>query len=483
MAIELKQSLKLSQQLVMTPQLQQAIKLLQLTRMELAEHCQTEMMENPMLEEMAEEPETPLEKSAESNNLEDQEFQAGQIKEVDTTKAQGADDINWENYLNSQSYKSVEKGMRDFNPDAPSFESTLTRASTLAEHLMAQLQITRLIEDDEKIGEAIIGNLDEDGYFRMETAELAGRLNCEAEDVEAVLQRIQQFDPVGVGARSLQECLLIQARQFPEDHTVRKILKHHLEDMVKKDYSTICKALKITKKEFTEAMTKIAAFEPKPGRQFYDESYTYITPDIYVYKVNGEYVIMQNEDGMPRLRVSGMYEQFLKGGAAPKGVSKDYINDKLRSAVWLIRSIHQRQRTIYRVTESIVRMQRDFLETGVGALKPMVLRDVAADIGMHESTVSRVTANKYVHTPQGIFELKFFFNTGIKRVEGVSLASEAVKEKIRELIANENPKQPYSDQELLEMLRKRNIDVARRTIAKYREMLGIESSSRRKQIL
>ena len=476
MALELKQSLKLSQQLVMTPQLQQAIKLLQLNRMELAEHCMGEMMENPLLEEQEET--EKLEAKAETTKP---EAKADSIKEVDGSKEQGAEDINWENYLNSQSYKPPERSYKDYDPDMPSFESTLTRADTLSEHLMGQLKISKMIEADRKIGQAIIGNLDDDGYLRAESSGIAERQNCDVEDVEAVLSRIQQFDPVGVGARNLRECLLIQARQVPDNELLVKIIESHLGDIEKRNYSAICKATKATKKQVSETIVMLSNLEPKPGRQFYDESHNYITPDIYVYKVNGDYVIVLNEDGLPKLRISNVYQNILKGGESKKGISKEYINDKLRSAVWLIRSIHQRQRTIYKVTESIVRMQREFLEKGIGALRPMVLRDVAADIGMHESTVSRVTSNKYVHTPQGIFELKFFFNSGIRRVEGNSVASEAVKEKIRELIMSEDSKHPYSDQELVELLRKRNIDIARRTIAKYREMLGILSSSKRRQ--
>lgn len=480
MALELKQSLKLSQQLVMTPQLQQAIKLLQLNRLELAEHCMTEMLENPILEEFSEVQEETNARDAQQQKKE--KVEDNKTKELDPTKGEGTEDINWENYLNSLPYRPTgERGYRDYDPDLPSFESTLTRGSTLAEHLIMQVQLSRFSESEQKIAERIIGNLDEEGYLRIEVNEIAEKLNSGVDEVEKVLFRIQELDPIGVGARNLKECLLIQTRQIPNNGLIRSIIENHLKDLERKSYSTISKALKVRMEEVVAVVKQISCLEPKPGRQFYDESAQYITPDIYVYKVKDEYVIVLNEDGLPKLRISNLYQSFLRNNGS-SAVTKEYINDKLRSAVWLIRSIHQRQRTIYKVTESIVKMQQDFLERGISALKPMVLRDVAEDIGMHESTVSRVTSNKYVHTPQGIFELKFFFNSSIRRVEGGNVASEAVKERIREIIISEDNRRPYSDQEVVELLRQNNIDIARRTVAKYREMLGILSSSKRKRM-
>jgi RNA polymerase sigma-54 factor len=255
-----------------------------------------------------------------------------------------------------------------------------------------------------------------------------------------------------------------------------------MPELEKRNFPGIAKALKLPVEKIVEAARMIADLEPKPGRPFYDESGQYITPDIYVYKVGEEFTIGQNEDGLPKLRISDFYQKVLRGNHTTK-LTKEYVNEKLRSALWLIRSIHQRQRTIYRVTESIIKYQKEFLLKGITFLRPMVLKDVADDISMHESTVSRVTTNKYIHTPQGIFELKYFFNSGIKRVEGsTSVASESVKEKIRALITIEDARKPLSDQEIVEMLRQSNIDIARRTVAKYREMMGVLSSSKRKKI-
>lgn len=461
----------------MTPQLQQAIKLLQLNRMELAQHCTNELLENPLLEEFSD-------LTAESTeNDEEKPKEEKEGKEVEMNTDQGTNDINWENYLNSQSSRPVEKGFRNTNPDMPSIESTMTREASLPDHLIWQAKLSKLDESKMVIVEEIIGNLDENGYLMVDIQEIAQKLNTSTWDIEQVLLKIQEFDPVGVGARNIEDCLLIQTRHYPDSHLVRKIIRHHLPDLEKKDYKTIAKQQDTTIPKVQEAVAVIQRLDPKPGRQFFDESMQYITPDIYVYAVNGEFVIVQNEDGLPKLKISNYYQSIMqnkesKGSAG----AKEYVTDKMRAALWLIRSIHQRQRTIYKVTESIIRIQREFLEKGVAYLKPMVLKDVAEDIGMHESTVSRVTSNKYVHTPQGIFELKFFFNSSIKRVHGADVASEAVKERIRAIITSEDARRPYSDQELVELLRQNNIDVARRTVAKYREMLGILSSSKRKDI-
>src|SRR5690606_20169858 len=285
-------------------------------------------------------------------------------------------------------------------------------------------------------------------------------------------------------SRDLRECLLIQARLMnPRNELVEKVIDLHLPNLERKNYAAIAKDLGVSQDEVIEAVKIIMEFEPKPGRSFQASEAQYITPDIYVYKVGDEFTIVLNEDGLPKLRISPYYRNILasaKQGHQQSKDTKEYVQDKLRSAMWLIRSIHNRQKTIYKVTEAIVHRQRDFFEKGVQHLKPMILKDVANDIGMHESTISRVTTNKYVHTPVGIFELKYFFNSSIGSADGTdSLASEAVKDKIRQLVAKEDPKHPLSDQKIVELLRKENIDIARRTVAKYRDMLNILSSGKR----
>jgi RNA polymerase sigma-54 factor len=326
--------------------------------------------------------------------------------------------------------------------------------------------------------------LNEDGLLQAGLEEIAAKSGFSLEEVETVLRKIQAFDPPGVAARDLRECLLIQARQFyPEEAVVRKILEEHLPQLAKKNYQGIAKDLGVPLEEVGRAARLIGELDPKPGRYYNDETIPYITPDVFVYKIGEEYVVVLNEDGLPKLRINPYYRDILRERPQAAGGAKEYINDKIRSALWLIKSIHQRQRTVYRVTKSIVKFQREFLDKGVAYLRPMVLKDVAQDVEMHESTISRVTSNKYVHTPQGIFELKYFFNSSINTSRGENIASESVKEKIRQILAKEDPQKPYSDQELVEILKKQDILIARRTVTKYREMLGVLPSTRRKQII
>ncbi|MBC7386129.1 MAG: RNA polymerase factor sigma-54 [Cryobacterium sp.] len=504
MALEIKQGLRLSQQLVMTPQLQQAIKLLQLNRMELMEVVNQELVDNPVLEEQGEVSEsdpTPESENftedggldAEGQQTRDEEaFSQPQVEgeQIAPTQAENPDDINWENYMDDYNSSSMTSpSMKESLDDLPSFDNALTKTSTLEEHLMWQLSMTNLTEEEKKFGALIFGNLTDEGYLNASFEDIAREAGLELEDAEEVLKLLQNFDPVGVGSRNLRECLLLQAKFLvPRQELVEKILSDHLSDLEKKNYPVVAKALSVSLKEVQDATRVIMEFEPKPGRNFQTSDTHYITPDIYVYKVADEFVISLNEDGLPKLRISPYYRSVLQNAKADptKGSkdTKDYVQEKLRSAIWLIRSIHNRQKTIYKVTDAIVKRQRDFFDKGVQMLKPMILKDVANDIGMHESTISRVTTNKYVHTPVGIFELKYFFNSSIQSSDGGdALASEAVKEKLRQLVSKEDQKNPLSDQKIVELLSKDNIDIARRTVAKYRDMLGILSSSKRKKVL
>ncbi len=500
MAFEIKQTLKLGQHLVMTPQLQQAIKLLQLNRMELAEVINQELMENPILEELADVPDGEAAPSAEgeadaqsqadpeSEQRRDEDAFSKPAAQEDQVVA-GKDDFNWESYVEEfNSNSSSAPSMREINEDLPSFENALTKTTSLEDHLSWQLSMTQLAPQERKLGELVIGNLSDDGYLTANLEEISREAGIELEDAEEVLKIIHNFDPVGTGSRSLQECLSIQARfMVPRQPLVEKIIESHLGDLERKNYQGIAKALGVTYDRVVQATKLIMELEPKPGRSFMTNDTHYITPDIYVYKLADEFVIVLNEDGMPKLRISPYYKNILAQAGKPDAsgkTTKDYVQDKLRSAVWLIRSIHNRQKTIYKVTDAIVKRQRDFFEKGVQHLKPMILKDVASDIGMHESTISRVTTNKYVHTPVGIFELKYFFNSSISAADGTdALASEAVKEKIRQMVQKEDPKNPLSDQKIVELLRNDNIEIARRTVAKYRDMLGILSSGKRKKVI
>jgi RNA polymerase sigma-54 factor len=473
MALQLKQSLTLAQQLIMTPQLQQAIKLLQLSRLELLETVHTELETNPVLEEH------PSESGAdeEKEGAKDSDAEP-KLAEVDAQE-KIREDMDWEAYLSEYNKGWAESPYEA--KEAPSFENVTASKPNLQSHLMWQLNMSRVTDTAKEIAIHIIGNLDDDGYLGLSLEELSQMTLRTPEEAQEALSLVQKFDPVGVAARNTQECLLIQARfQNFGGTLVEKMILDHMEKLENKKYELIAKSLSVPLGEVLAAVSIITTFEPKPGRQYSDEETIYISPDIYVFKMGDNYEIVLNEDGLPKLRINAYYRDILTSKEALEDGTKQYIQDKLKSAAWLIKSIHQRQRTIYRVTNSIVRFQREFLDKGITHLRPLVLRDVAEDIEMHESTISRVTTNKYVHTPQGVFELKYFFNSAIQCFDGESVSSETVKEHLKNIIKSENRAKPFSDQEIADMLKQHNIDVARRTVAKYREALGILPSRKRK---
>jgi len=477
MAFELRQQLRLTQQLIMTPQLQMAIKLLQLSRLELMDMIRQEIEENPALEDVRE----AAADNAPEEMPETDKADASETKEV-TVEEKINDDIDWRNYL--EEYNSTGKSSYETEGrDTPRFETFIAHKPTLSDHLLWQLLMTSPTPEEKRIGSLIIGNLNGDGYLEVEVEDIARTGNTSTKAVETVLFRTQTFDPIGVCARDIKECLLIQARHFDLDGSlVTEVIENHLKHLGNRNYKAICRALKISMESLISTINIIKSFEPRPGRQFSDEEPLYITPDIYVYKMDSEFVIMLNDDGLPKLRVNAFYKKAITGANKVSTQAKDYIQDKMRSAAWLIRSIHQRQKTIYRVMESIVKFQGDFFEKGITHLKPMVLRDIAKDISMHESTISRVTTNKYAYTPQGIFELKYFFNSSISRVHGGAIASASVQEKIKRIIESENPKKPFSDSKIAGILKASNIDIARRTVAKYRDILKVLPSNKRKQL-
>ena len=476
MAIELRQQLKLAQQLVMTPQLQMAIKLLQLSRLELQDTIQQELVENPTLEEILE---TEHDESAEEPEVVKSD-DVEPSKEV-TVEETVREDFDWQNYLDE--YNSTGQAKFEIEPkETPQYEAFIAQKESLSDHLLWQLLMTLPSAEEEKVGSVIIGNLNHYGYLEISVEEISQITGSEPDLVRNVLSMMQTFDPTGVCARDLSECLLIQARHLElNDSIVTEIIQNHLHLLENKNYKAVSRALKISIPDVVAVVNIIKGFDPRPGLKYIVEEPQYIIPDIYVYKLEDEYVILLNDDGMPKLRVSSFYKSAVSSGKEIKGATKDYLQDKLRSAAWLIRSIHQRQKTIYRVMESIVKFQRDFFDKGIAYLKPMVLRDVAQDIGMHESTISRVTTNKYAYTSQGIFELKYFFNSSINRIHGEAIASASVQEKIRRLIESENPKKPHSDSKIADLLSDSNINIARRTVAKYREMMRVLPSNKRKQ--
>jgi len=473
----MRQQIKMTQQLVMTPQLQQAIKLLQMTRLELQDVVRQELDENPLLEEVAEAEEA---QEAEPREIEEkeveQDIQVEEFHEVET----GDDTLrDWDSYLDGYNYSAGEQYSGE--DDRPSFENLLTRKGTLIDHLLWQLHMGHFSGDEVCIGEEIIGNIDENGYLRASVTEISEAAGVADEAVQQVLERLQEFDPTGVAARDLGECLLIQARFMGmEGSVVERILQSHLNDLETRKYKQIAKALGVDTGQVLIAARIIAGFDPHPGRIYGSEEVQYISADIFVYKVGDEYLVMLNEEGLPNLKLNPLYAEA-RGTGSMDSRAEEYVSEKIRSAQWLIKSIQQRQRTIYRVAKSIIKFQREFLDKGIEYLRPLVLRDVADDIGMHESTISRVTTSKYMQTPQGLFELKYFFNSGLSTSEGDFVASESVKNRIREIIEKEDPRKPLSDQKIVELLSGETVNIARRTVTKYRELLRLGSSSERRR--
>ncbi len=478
MAIEMRLDLKLAQKLVMTPQLQQAIKLLQLSRLEMSQIVCQEMMENPVLEDAAIEAEQDENDAGLKNENERADEERAEGEEE---RAIDLFDLKWDNYLDNGEDYSEDVVYFPDGDEKPSYEQTLSSALGLSEHLEWQLMLASGTDIEKKLGHIIIGNIDDDGYLRDTTVEeIAAVAGTSVKQAEAALRIVQDLDPPGVAARDLRECLLIQARQLGLGGTiVEEIIRGHMEDLEKKKYAGMAKTLKVSVKDVQLAAKAIEALEPKPGRPFAVSEVQYIVPDVFVVKKDGEYVILLNDDGMPRLRINPFYKNLIRRGS-DEG-TKDYIESKLRSAQWLIKSIEQRNKTIYRTTESIALRQREFLDRGIDYLKPMILRDVAEDIGMHESTISRVTTNKYVHTPQGIYELKYFFSGSIASTRGDELSSITVRNFIQKAISEEDPQNPLNDRHIVNILKSRNIDIARRTVAKYRGELKIPPASVRKK--
>ena len=480
----------MKQQLRMTQQLQQAIKLLQLSRQELIVSIQEEMIENPALEEM---PDSTSEysrlESGEPPVCPDEGAELGaSLRNLDENIGK-TDENDWDSYLNDyQTHTPMpESSYKGFvGEELPSYEATLSAPPTLVEYLMRQVKLTRFDEMQERIACEIIGNINDDGYLvGITPQEIADRLGVDLDSVIYVQETIEEFDPTGVGACDLRECLLAQAEiRYPDNAIVHDILDRHLSLLERKNYKQIARELRTTVERVSAAARVIATLDPRPGVKYNAERPLYITPDVYVDRgSDGEYHVMINDDGLPKLRVSAYYSELVRGGQSPEAAA--YIREKMSNARWFLRSLQQRERTIYRVTEAIIQRQHEFFEKGVNYLKPMILRDIAEDTGLSESTISRVTTKKYMHTPQGIYELKFFFTSKISRMDafgGDDLASTAVQERIRAIIAKEDPRHPLSDQRISEILKDEDIDIARRTVAKYREVMGVLSSSQRKQV-
>lgn len=488
---------KMGQSLTMTPQLQQAIKLLQLGRLEYQEAIEREILENPFLEEVPQEFEgqgVPSAPESDPNNisLSSPLVTSGPLshsdenQEITTQTAAKEPQSDWDDYADSftdyQGTASI-KGHSDFE-DRGTPEIVSTRNESLEEHLLRQVRLREFSKNEALIARFITGNLNQDGLLEATHEEIAQACGCDTTTVADVADSLRFLDPVGCCTRSLQECLLTQLEAIGmADGLEAKLITNYLERLERRRYDSIAKAEGVTLEQISRALKNIQALDPRPGRAFSDETIRYIVPDVYVHRVGSDIIVSLNEDGMPKLKLNPTYTELLKDSSKGAADNKAYLTERARAASWLIKSIQQRQQTILRVTESIVKFQGAFFENGVSHLKPLVLKDVADDIGMHESTVSRVTTEKYVHTPQGLFELKFFFTSGIKTAGGSDISSSSVKQEIKQIIAQERPQNPISDQEIVKVLKAKNIDIARRTVAKYRETLGIPSSAQRKAII
>ena len=490
MAIKLSQGLKLkqTQSLAMTPQLQQAIKLLTLTHLEMTDVIASEMVENPLLEESGQSI------SGEELNDVDRKLDKleGQNKEATTENFDGPsilneksvpDDFDWQGYLeayNNSTYSPPNMAKPDLD-EMPNYEIILSGGEGLADHLEWQLHMLEFADDEWIVLDHIIHNINDDGYLDVDMNVIIEETGHNAEDAIELLLMVQKLEPAGCGARTLSECLLAQADSLEiKSSLVETLILEYLEELQKNNYVKVAKDLEMNEVAVKEAFEIIHRFHPKPGRLIAKNETHFIAPDIYVVEVGGEFVVQVNDEGVPRLKISKQYQALVCDDSNKE--AQEYVIDKLKSASFLIKSIYNRQNTIYKVSKMIVERQQEFFRKGPRHLKPMILKDIAQDIGMHESTISRATTNKYMHTPIGLFELKYFFNTGVGgKNGGDDVASEVLKIKIKDLIAKENPKRPLSDQKIADVLGRDGVAIARRTIAKYREQLDILSSSKRKK--
>ena len=493
---------QLSQKLIMTPQLQQAIKLLQLSRLELQQSLTQHLLENPLLDEIQSDVDEgeSLVNEEKVDTPPELEGQDRSDATVETREEQGSPEefsaSGWEEYF-GRDRRSGDSEHSATQDEFPSYEQTVAKATSLEEHLLWQLSLSGLGDREKDLGRLIIGNLDDDGYLRIPLAEVVAGTGFTESEVESVLKDIQTFDPTGVGARNLPECLLLQLGHLGRNpfgslgsppgalkgSVIESIVLHHLKDLEKKQYAKVAKALSVTVEEVFQATKIIGELEPKPGRPFANTQNYVIVPDVFVVKNEGEWVVLLNDDGLPRMRISPYYKQLISSGQGGNPETKAYMDEKLRAAQWVIRSIEQRNRTIVKVVSSIVKFQERFFDHGVQYLKPLVLKQVAEDIGMHESTISRVTANKYMYCPQGMLELKFFFNAGLQRADEPSgmHSSVSVRDMIKTMVTEEDAKRPLKDEEIAARLRKQGVLIARRTVAKYRAELNIPSASQRKR--
>ncbi len=474
MEITQRLEIRLSQKLILTPSLQQAIKLLPMSTLELVDMLNQEVVENPLLEEATTDEIQQADGNAQVEKPEPDSESANEKQET-------WDDVDYEYFFGDY----LDEGYRPRAPreirELPPIENTLSTSTSLSDHMMWQLS---LVTDDElvrNIGAAIVGNLNDDGYLAASIDEIVAMGDWSESEVERVLKVVQAFDPIGVAARDLRECLLLQLRHLGlDDMPTATIVRDHIGFLQRHKLPELARCLMMSLDDVKEHVEIIRHLDPKPGLRYNPSQSQYVIPDVYVVKVEGQYVAMLNDEGLPQLRISSVYRRMLNKNSKNSDETRSYVKERFRSALGLIRAVDQRQKTIHKVATSIINFQREFLDSGIEQLRPLVLRDVADDIQMHESTVSRIVNNKYMHTPQGVVEMKYFFHSGIHSAFGESVSSVTIKQRIKKIVEHEDPQKPLSDSRIVGMLREAGLILARRTIAKYREELKIPPSSQRK---
>jgi len=481
MALEQKLNLRMTQRLIMTPSLQQAIKLLQMTKLELQGEITQELTENPLLEELQDGTSEP--EKAEAETAEALPQQEGEAPEAPDKERDSFEEIDYESYFQDYMDLSYRPQAPAEEIEAPPLENILSKPQSLADHLLWQLDMGVIPPRQKEIARAIVGNLDEAGYLGASLDEIAAMGPYPMEEVERALHIVQELDPPGVGARDLKECLLIQLLFHDMEGTpAETIVRDHMPLLQGRKFKELAQALGCSLDEVMHYVDTIRHLDPKPGKKYNAGSNNYVIPDVYVLKVDKGYTIVLNEEGLPRLRISSFYRRMIdRNNADVTKETREYVREKFRSAFRLIKSLEERQRTIYKVAKSIVKHQQGFLDLGYEHLKPLILKDVADDIGMHESTVSRVVNHKYMHTPRGLYEMKFFFHSGISSTQGEDVSSLTVKERIKKVVGEEDAGRPLSDAAIVQILSNEGLRIARRTVAKYREELRIPSSNERRQ--
>lgn len=461
--------LEQSQKLIMTPELRQAIKILQMSSLELSQFVDQQVQENPLLE---------FDEGGERGGL--TEVETGENRE----KSSEEYDVDWQEYFHDSSDLGYPVGQREEINQENSFENFTTKAPTLFEHLTFQLAISNCPTELVDIVQYLIGNLDASGYLKITVGEAAEELEQSPEKVAQALEVLQSMEPAGVGARDLKECLMLQVKHLGlRNKILEELINNYLPDLAKGRIDKIAAELQVNIKEVQQAADQLKFLDPKPGRNFSNYGETrFIVPDVVVEKIENEYIILVNDITAPRIKVNNFYRQAVqKNNQNIDRDTRKYVEAKLNSALWLVRSIEQRRLTLYRVAKELVEQQRNFLDHGIKYLKPLGLKEVAGRLGLHESTVSRATANKYMQTPRGVFEMKYFFSTGIKSKEGSQVSTKSIKKMLQEIIAQEDPQRPYSDQKIADLLEKQGVKISRRTVTKYRDELQIPSASRRKR--